>query len=52
MVEGILSFYHRGVRDLFDMKFFVDCDADTRLARRISRDVECRGRTIENVITQ
>jgi len=52
MVEGILSFYHRGIRELFDMKFFVDCDADTRLARRISRDVESRGRTIENVITQ
>ena len=34
LLEGILIFYHKEVRDLFDMKLFVDTDADTRLARR------------------
>lgn len=34
LLEGILVFYHKEVRDLFDMKLFVDTDADTRLARR------------------
>lgn len=34
LLEGILVFYHEEVRDLFDMKLFVDTDADTRLARR------------------
>ena len=34
LVEGILVFYHKDVRDMFDMKLFVDTDADTRLARR------------------
>ncbi len=34
LLEGILVFYHKDVRDMFDMKLFVDTDADTRLARR------------------
>lgn len=34
LVEGILVFYHSDIRDMFDMKLFVDTDADTRLARR------------------
>jgi len=34
LFEGILAFYHQDVRDLFDMKLFVDTDADTRLSRR------------------
>ena len=34
LLEGILVFYNKEVRDLFDMKLFVDTDADTRLARR------------------
>ena len=38
LLEGILIFYHKDVREMFDMKLFVDTDADTRLARR----GECR----------
>ena len=34
LLEGILVFYHKDVMDMFDMKLFVDTDADTRLARR------------------
>ena len=38
LLEGILVFYNKEVRDLFDMKLFVDTDADTRLARRGERE--------------
>ena len=38
--EGILTFYYPGVRDMFHMKLFVDTDADTRLARRVLRDIQ------------
>ena len=34
LMEGILVFYHKDIREMFDMKLFVDTDADTRLARR------------------
>ena len=40
------------VRDMFQMKLFVDTDADTRLARRVLRDIEERGRDLEHVLTQ
>ena len=39
LLEGILVFYNKEVRDLFDMKLFVDTDADTRLARRGKKEV-------------
>ena len=81
LLEGILVFYYKEVRDLFDMKLFVDTDADTRLARRgkvlkikpdfqsctycrqveritgffsskVLRDIEERGRDLENVLFQ
>ena len=52
MVEGILIFQHKALRDLMDIKIFVDTDADIRLCRRIKRDVNKRGRTIESVLTQ
>jgi uridine kinase len=52
LLEGILVFYHKEVRELFDMKLFVDTDADTRLARRVLRDIEERGRDLENVLFQ
>lgn len=52
LLEGILVFYNKEVRDLFDMKLFVDTDADTRLARRVLRDIEERGRDLENVLFQ
>ena len=37
LIEGILVFYHKDIREMFDMKLFVDTDADTRLARRGTR---------------
>merc|ERR1712110_1154792 len=52
IVEGILVLYHAPIRDMFEMKIFVDCDADTRLARRVLRDIEERGRSIETVLHQ
>ena len=52
IIDGILIFENRELRDLMDIKVFVDTDADIRLARRIMRDVCDRGRTMESVITQ
>ena len=52
IVEGILIFENEALRDLMDIKIFVDTDADVRLCRRIKRDVEKRGRTLESVLTQ
>lgn len=52
IVDGILIFEHKELRDLMDMKVYVDTDADIRLARRILRDVCNRGRTMESVIWQ
>ncbi len=52
IVEGILIFENKQLRDLMDIKLFVDTDADVRLCRRIKRDVNKRGRSLESVITQ
>lgn len=52
IVEGILIFENEALRDLMDIKIFVDTDADVRLCRRIKRDVNKRGRTLESVLTQ
>jgi hypothetical protein len=52
LVEGILVFYYPEIRDLFHMRLFVDTDPDTRLARRVLRDVQERGRDLEFVLTQ
>ena len=52
IVDGILIFEHKELRDLMDIKVFVDTDADVRLARRIMRDVRQRGRSMESVIDQ
>ncbi len=52
LVEGILIFAEQGLRDLFDVKIFVDTDADLRLIRRLQRDISERGRTTETVINQ
>ncbi len=52
IVEGILVFYEKELRDLIDVKVFVDTDDDERLLRRIRRDVLERGRTIESVMEQ
>lgn len=50
MVEGILIYTERILRDLFDVKIFVDTDADLRFIRRLERDIHERGRTTESVI--
>ena len=52
IVEGILIFENKELRDLMDIKIFVDTDADVRLCRRIKRDVNKRGRSLESVLTQ
>lgn len=52
IVDGILIFENRELRELMDIKVFVDTDADVRLARRILRDVCERGRTMDSVINQ
>ena len=52
IVEGILIFENQELRDLMDIRIFVDTDADVRLCRRIKRDVESRGRSLESVLTQ
>ena len=52
IVEGILIFEHKELRDLMDIRIFVDTDADVRLCRRIKRDVRDRGRTLESVLEQ
>ena len=52
IVEGILIFENEDLRKLMDIKIFVDADADIRICRRIKRDVNKRGRSLESVITQ
>jgi len=52
IVEGILIFENQPLRDLMDIRVFVDTDADVRLCRRIKRDVNKRGRSLESVLTQ
>lgn len=52
IVEGILILENAGLRDLMDIKVFVETDADERLMRRIRRDVTERGRSVESILTQ
>lgn len=52
IVEGILILDDARLRDLMDIKVFVDTDADERLMRRIVRDISERGRSVESVLTQ
>ena len=52
IVEGILIFENQALRELMDIKIFVDTDADIRLCRRIKRDVNKRGRSLESVLLQ
>lgn len=52
MLEGILILENEQLRDLMDLKIFVDTDADERLMRRITRDMAERGRSVESVLTQ
>jgi uridine kinase len=52
LVEGILVFVEKALRDLFDIKIYVDADPDIRFIRRLQRDLAERGRTPESVIQQ
>jgi uridine kinase len=52
LVEGILIFTEVALRELFDVKIFVDTDSDIRFIRRLQRDIAERGRTTESVIKQ
>ncbi|CAO3606763.1 unnamed protein product [Cunninghamella blakesleeana] len=50
--EGIFALYDQKIRDLMDLKIFVDTDADIRLARRLQRDIAERGRDLHGIIDQ
>lgn len=52
LVEGILIFVEKALRELMDMRIFVDTDADLRFIRRLSRDIHERGRSLDSVIEQ
>ena len=52
IVEGILIFENEDLRNLMDIRIFVDADADIRLCRRVKRDVNKRGRSLESVLSQ
>jgi uridine kinase len=52
LVDGILIFAEPALKDLFDVKIFVDTPADVRFIRRLQRDIAERGRTVESVISQ
>lgn len=52
LVEGILIFENKELCDLMDIKIFVDTDADIRFIRRLLRDVNERGRSVESVVNQ
>ncbi|CAB4005078.1 uridine-cytidine kinase 2-B, partial [Paramuricea clavata] len=51
LFEGILVLYHKEIRDLLDMKLFVDCDSDTRLSRRVLKDTQEHGRDLDTVLS-
>jgi uridine kinase len=50
LIEGIFLYYHENIRNLLDIKIYVDTDSDTRLTRRIHRDTIYRGRTLEMIL--
>ena len=52
LFEGILTFYSPKVRDMFNMKLFIDTDADSRLAKRVLKDVDELGRDMDLVLQQ
>jgi uridine kinase len=52
IVEGILIFESKPLRELMDIKIFVDTDADLRFIRRLGRDIRERGRSVESVVQQ
>ena len=52
LIEGILVLYDKRIRDLCDVKIFVDADSDIRLQRRIIRDTQYRARSLDSILTQ
>lgn len=52
LIEGILIFTEKDLRDLMDIRIFVDADADVRFIRRLRRDISERGRTLDSVVKQ
>ncbi|MEX0736825.1 MAG: uridine kinase [Bacteroidota bacterium] len=52
MVDGILLLVDKNLRDLFDIKIFLDTDGDERLIRRIKRDILERGRSVDSIMSQ
>jgi len=52
IVEGILIFNDKRIRDLFDVKLYVHADSDERLIRRVRRDINERGRTVDEVLSR
>jgi len=52
IVEGILTFVYPKLRELLDMKIFVDTESDVRFIRRLDRDIKERGRTVDSVVAQ
>ena len=50
IIEGIMALHYKKLRDMMDLKIFVDTDADVRLIRNIRRDVVERGRTVDMVL--
>lgn len=52
LVEGILIFAEPALRELFDVKIFVDADSDIRFIRRLERDLKERGRSLDSVVEQ
>jgi uridine kinase len=52
IVEGILILTHPAIRDMFDIKIFVHADSDERLIRRLKRDINERGRDLEEVLSR
>jgi uridine kinase len=52
IIEGILCLTHSELRDLMDIKVFVDCDSDLRLSRVIMRDIKERGRNVDEVLNR
>ena len=52
IIDGLMIFYDKRIRDLLDLKLYVDTPADIRFIRRLQRDIAERGRTLESVIEQ
>ncbi|MCQ2561944.1 MAG: uridine kinase, partial [Clostridia bacterium] len=52
IVEGILIFADERLRNMFDIKLYIDTDADVRILRRVLRDVKERGRSLDSIVNQ